>query len=173
MFLSFQFFHLVQVCEILQVVMATENLKFSGPRGTRGRKAIFNGFQYTVHIPSRSGVWGRWWCARRKECSAAIRINHEENEVRGNPIHQHLPDHGAAKAAVARYALLDRARREVNGSTATLTQETLVGADSETRMQLPRKHPWNVLCNALGQRLFHVHQQPWLIFGGYLSLFVG
>ena len=134
-----------------------QNLKFSAPPGTRGRKAILNGFTYTVHIRSRPGGWGRWWCSKRKECSAAIQINHAENQVKGYPIHQHLPDHAAAKAAVARHELLDRARNQGNVPTSTLTQETLTQVDSETRFMLPKEAS---LKRAVQRERTKVHPNP-------------
>lgn len=79
---------------------------------------------------------------KRKECTAAIQISHDETTVRGDGEevhHTHLPDHGAAKAAVARHDMLARAREEVDLPTATVTQRTIREADSETRMRMPKE----------------------------------
>ena len=91
-------------------------LNFSSTAGTRGRKAILEGFMYTRQIAAHGERWSQWFYVRAKEgCKGRLKISPNETqwEAAGQDIH--LPNFGLSKAPLAsgtleNYYILGRGR---------------------------------------------------------------
>lgn len=73
-------------------------LRFIGPRGSRGRKAVFRGYLYTIQIPGTANIRQRWQCVKRPSCKAALRIDLDERYAEEIGEHTHVPDWAGVKA---------------------------------------------------------------------------
>lgn len=114
-------------------------LRFTAPAGSRGRKAVLNGYLYTCQQKGTPTVRSRWQCTNRGTCKAGLRIDFAEENWDQVGAHSHVPDWGKAKAVQQRELLLQRARQEPHTAPSVLTQHTLGRVDSETRTNLPKE----------------------------------
>ena len=72
---------LVQICLMFKNFLVQKNmstmLRFSKPRGERGRRAIAGGYMYTLHRRSNGG--SQWHCIDRT-CKGRIRVSESEKK---------------------------------------------------------------------------------------------
>ena len=94
-----------------------------------GRKAILDGYMYTLQRQAEGVRYSQWACARREVCKGRLKMSPDEKDWEVVGIHNHLPNFGETKAEKV---------KAVGKAPSLITQEALGTADSETRVALPR-----------------------------------
>ena len=116
-------------------------LSFTKQQGERGKRAVLNGFMYTRQRKSEDGKWSQWMCIKCKEqsCKGRLKISPDETQFSETGNHNHMPNIGECKAAMAIGSAKRRAEQEPHTNPLHITQTVFGTADEETLAALPKE----------------------------------
>lgn len=103
------------------------------------RKAICNGYAYTMQRKATGEKFSQWCCVRRHDCKGRLWISPDEREWIMKKEHTHPPNFGYVKALVAVQGIKRRAADEPHTDPCVITQAALTAVDSETVLSLPKE----------------------------------